>query len=321
MVYLGDTIADGTGQQFRADAAEPPDTLADHGIAIRHERPGHHRAPCPECRKGKADTALSIKIEADGGATWLCHRCGWKGALGRRRGPQGRDRLRLVPTSPPDAIGAPRASEAAQRAAQSRKALALHGTGLPIVPGTVAADYLAARRCALPHPEGDLRWHPEVRHPSGHVGPALLALVTDAVTCEPLTLHRTWITPSGEKAAVQPTRLLWPGLPKKGGVVRLWPDDEVTLGLCVGEGIETTLSAAHAFQPVWTTVDAGNMAALPVLAGIEALLIVADHDANGGGEDAARTCAERWTAGGVEVRVYLPGKPGSDLNDLPRGTR
>jgi hypothetical protein len=58
------------------------------------------------------------------------------------------------------------------------------------VPGTVAADYLAARRCALPHPEGDLRWHPEVRHPSGHVGPALLALVTDAVTCEPLTLHR-----------------------------------------------------------------------------------------------------------------------------------
>ena len=96
--------------------------------------------------------------------------------------------------------------------------------GRLIEPGTVAASYLAARNCALPHPEGDLRWHPAMRHPCGHVGPVLLALMTHAVTCDPLSLHRTWITATG-KAKVDLPRLYWRGLSQRHGVVRLWPDD------------------------------------------------------------------------------------------------
>lgn len=312
--------------------SESEDALVSHGIALRRESPGTHRAACPECARAKArkgDTALRVTVKADGWASWHCFRCGWfgwlipqkgnEGSPERQKGPQSSDRPRACTFLPPDATAAPAPSLAAQRAAQRRKALALWRSALPIVPGTVAADYLAARGCALPHSGGDLRWHPEARHPSDHVGPALLALVTDAVTGEPLTLHRTWITPTGEKAAVQPPRLLWPGLPKAGGVVRLWPDEEVTTGLAVAEGMETALTLARGFGLAWATVDAGNLAKLPILAGIEALTIAADHDEHGRGEEAARTCAERWAAAGVEVRIWLPGKAGADLNDLLRG--
>jgi len=61
----------------------------------------------------------------------------------------------------------------------------------PIAPGTPAAAYLAARGCRLPHEDGDLRWYDGLRHPYGYVGPALVGLVTDTITGEPMTLHRT----------------------------------------------------------------------------------------------------------------------------------
>lgn len=83
-----------------------------------------------------------------------------------------------------------------------------------------------------------------------------MALVTDAVTGEPLTLHWTWLkVDGGGKAELETPRLLWPSLPSKGGVIRLWPDEEVTLGLCVAEGIETALSAALGFGLAWSTID------------------------------------------------------------------
>jgi len=35
------------------------------------------------------------------------------------------------------------------------------------------------------------------QNPSGYVGPALVAPVTDALTRTPMTLHRTWIKADG----------------------------------------------------------------------------------------------------------------------------
>jgi phage/plasmid primase-like uncharacterized protein len=145
-----------------------------------------------------------------------------------------------------------------------------------------------------------------------------VALVTDALTGEPLTLHRTWVQPGGTKAPVDKPRLLWPGQPKAGGVVRLWPDAEVAFGLCVAEGIETALTAAIGFQPAWACIDAANLAAFPVLPGIEALTIVADHDTNGVGQRAAEECARRWAEAGVEAMVWANPTPGGDLNDYRR---
>src|SRR5215210_6928066 len=58
--------------------------LAEVGIRLRREVPGEHRAACPECARAKprrSDDALAVRLEPDGGATWICHRCAWRGAL------------------------------------------------------------------------------------------------------------------------------------------------------------------------------------------------------------------------------------------------
>ena len=182
-------------------------------------------------------------------------------------------------------------------------------------PAGPALAYLQARRCVIPPADSDLRWHEALRHPCGHVGPALVALVTDARTREPLTLHRTWIQRDGTKAPeADPPRLLLGGHRKAGGVIRLWPDEAVTTGLALAEGVETALSLAHVHRPAWACIDAGNLATLPVLAGVECLVIGADHDA--AGIKASTTCAERWAAAGADVAVVLPRVAHQDLNDL-----
>jgi hypothetical protein len=183
---------------------------------------------------------------------------------------------------------------------------------VPLV-GTVGEQYLRARGCVIPPADSDLRFHPELRHPSGYRGPTLMALVTDARDCRPMSVHRTWIRPDGRKPDINLTRLLVAGHPKAGGVIRLWPNEAVTLGLCVAEGIETALAAAHAFTPVWACIDAGNLAAFAVLDGIEALTICADHD--DAGMCAARACARRWAAAGCEVRIVMSDTPGHDMAD------
>lgn len=59
--------------------------LAEHNIRLRDEKPGSHKTTCPSCsssRRKKADPCLSVTIEGDGRAVWLCHHCGFSGATG-----------------------------------------------------------------------------------------------------------------------------------------------------------------------------------------------------------------------------------------------
>jgi len=173
----------------------------------------------------------------------------------------------------------------------------------------MALDYLDARRCAIPPSDGDLRWHEAVKHPSGHVGAALIGLVTHIESNEPMSLHRTWIASTG-KASVEPNRMLAGKHSAKHGVIRLFPDDAVTLSLGVAEGIETALSMAHDHEPVWATISATNMASLPVI-DIESLVIAVDNDP--AGQKASEACARRWHDAGV--RVSLMRARCGDLND------
>ena len=105
-------------------------------------------------------------------------------------------------------------------------------------------------------------------------------------------------------------------------MVRLHPDEGLITGLLVAEGLETALSAALGFRPVWATIDAGNLAAFPVLPGVECLTILADHDrpnprtGRRAGLVAAEACARRWLAAGAEVRVWRAPAEGEDFNDF-----
>ena len=261
---------------------------------------GHHRRACPVCNRAKRDTALNLTVRPDGTGVYLCHRCGYAGAVGARS---------IHKLTPP------------MRPARESVHAVLSTWGCELwnsceqVSGEARA-YLEARRCVIPPKDGDLRWHPNLKHPSGYEGPALVALVTHAVTKLPMSLHRTWVLPDGRKPDVEPTRLLLKGHKKAGGVIRLWPDEAVTTGLAVAEGIETSLAAAHVKQPVWSLLDAGNLAEFPALGGIECLSIFADHD--DAGIRAAEKCAQRWHEAGVEVRITIPNERGKDIADLVR---
>ncbi len=213
------------------------------------------------------------------------------------------------------------------------KSLDDHGRKLwkaarPIETFDPAGSYLRARGCTLPPVDGDLRWHSSMQHPSGWIGPALVALITDIRSCKPLSLHRTWIGAShpGSKAPIDRPRLLLKGHRKRDGVIRLWPDEEVISGLALGEGIETMLAAARGFRPAWATIDAGNLAAFPVLPGIDAITIFADHDQRNPrtgkrpGIEAALALARRYVEAGLDparsVRIWTAEREGTDFADM-----
>lgn len=259
---------------------------------------GPNRQACPSCARGPKDRALSVTVDERGGVAH-CFRCGYVETI------QGETRA-----------GSPKRSAARPK----HESLSDYGRELweacrPI--SGEARAYLHARQCVIPPNNGDLRWYPALKHPpSGRVGPALVALVTDAVSRKPLTLHRTWVRADGSKAEVDPPRMLLGGHRKAGGVVRLWPDAAVGTLLCVTEGIETALTAARKVQPVWSCIDAGNLATLAVVGGIERLVIAADNDPTG--IAAGTACRTRWRSAGVRATLRLPKQPGHDFNDEER---
>jgi putative DNA primase/helicase len=193
----------------------------------------------------------------------------------------------------------------------SPQAQALWDRGLGVA-GTPVERYLAARGCAVIETEALRFLEPGAFGPLG----CMMALVSDVVTARPISLHFTRLNAEGTaKADVERPKLLLTGHRKSGGCIRLSPDDDVTLGLGLAEGIETALAVmAMGWSPVWATVDAGNLKSFPVLDGIEALTIFADHDK--AGLDAARDCARRWRDAEREVRIATPSAEGFDFADL-----
>jgi putative DNA primase/helicase len=193
------------------------------------------------------------------------------------------------------------------------------------IAGTLAEDYLVQHRGIRTFPpdvDEVLRFHPRCIFGPGQFHPCLLALVRDVATDRPQAIIRTALATTGEKIgrmALGPTA---------NGAIKLWADDCVTIGLVVGEGIETCLAAASMeyrgtlLQPVWSLIDAGHIGDFAVLAGIEALTILVDHDkpdqhGRHAGQHAAQQCAKRWlAAAGREVEVLMPSAIGADFNNV-----
>ena len=269
---------------------------------------GEHRLSCPNCSRGARDRTMGVTIDHEGNGVARCFRCDCiETHRPNNRPERNHQPPHQRPQVPPVRVAAP-----AKCTNLSPEGLRLWQSSRPITPTSYAGAYLLARKCVLPPAGADLRELPLHRHPSGYIGPVMMALLTDFLTNEPRSLHFTWLGPDGRKAAVQPPRLLLAGHAKAGAVCRLWPDDEVLGGLGLAEGIESALSLAHAYQPCWAAVDAGNLAELPVLRGIEALVIAQDRDP--AGERAARALANRWAAAGREV--LLTRQAQNDINDL-----
>jgi putative DNA primase/helicase len=300
---------EGQNQRDETSLAAPQPSGQCGYIDWSRFHPGRqYRLRCPaDCRPDKpaSDRTCSLRMDDDGrGGVARCFRCGssWYSLPGRS----------VAPTAPHRPVAQP-----PQRYTHlNRLGHALWAAAGPIV--DVGRDYLLARGCRLPPDDGDLRYHPALKHPGGHVGPALLGLVTHVRTRLPLSIHQTWVRADGTKeAAANPPRLFLRGHNIAGGVIRLWPDEAVDVALGIAEGAETALACAHSFTPMWSVLDAGHMAAFPVLPGIECLTTWADNDP--AGLAAAKACADRWALAGVDVRILAAEHPGCDWNDAQKG--
>lgn len=148
----------------------------------------------------------------------------------------------------------------------------------------------------------------------------MVALIRNAETGEPQGLHRTPLTPAGERARGPDGEKL----PKmmlgeaRGGAVMLSPDWQVEAGLAIAEGIETALAGLRRqpWLPTWAALSAGGVKAFPVLAGLEALTAYADNDE--AGLAASRALCQRYADPGRYAELVRPEASGKDLADLAR---
>ena len=176
-----------------------------------------------------------------------------------------------------------------------KTALSLWKASAPL-PDTLGSRYFTERRGLHIGVLGDLshalRWHEGIG--------AVVALMTNAVTNEPTGIHRTFLNPDGTK---RERKMLG-----KQGVIRLSPDDEVTAGLGLTEGVEDGLAVLlSGWAPVWCATSSGAIERFPTLGGVEALTVFADDDPPG--MKSAHACVSRWNDAGCEARI-------SDLKDL-----
>lgn len=178
--------------------------------------------------------------------------------------------------------------------------------------GTVVDAYLASRAIPLRTFQSEaIRFHPALKY-EGRAVPGMVCLFRDIRTNEPCGIHRTFLDATGAKLD---RRMLGRA---KGAAIKLDPDEEVSSGLIIGEGVETGLSARlMGYRPCWVLGSASAIAHFPVLPGIEALSILGETGDGGVNERAAKACAGPWLSAGAEVRI-LEASDGDDLNALLR---
>lgn len=182
-------------------------------------------------------------------------------------------------------------------------------SGQPIRPSDPVGIYLASR---LGRPIESS----ELRCVLTDDGATMLARVQSENGKRVETLHRTFLTADGQKAAGV-ARKMMSGPISKGGAVRLMRPVDDTVG--VAEGIETALAAHILFGvPVWAVLGDSFLRAWNTPAEVSRVIIFGDNDAGHAGQAAAHECARRCFSAGKSVDVRIPDGAGTDWNDVLR---
>ncbi len=190
-----------------------------------------------------SDPSLSIQDADDGKILVRCHAGCNQGRViaalrarglwedtGRRQGRFIRPQQRRVGKDNPDRDDAKR----------TQAALRLWQASVP-ASSTLVEIYLQSRGLHIQQPPS-IRFHAGLRHPTGGIWPAMVALVTRGMDDATLAVHRTFLARDGAgKAPIVPAKMMLG--PCRGGAVRLGTLGDV---LMVGEGIETCLAASQA---------------------------------------------------------------------------
>ena len=257
---------------------------------------------------GKGDESLSVKIGRGGRLIVYSHAGDdWKACRDYVH-----ERLGLTPDIPrhqrsPFIIVAGNTDEEREK----KKAAALKIWHQAVSPaGTLVERYLRDHRCLdLP---ADLavaviRFHASLRLDEFTRKPAMVCLFRDINTNEPCAIHRTFL--DRETAQKIDRKMLGP---VKGAAIKSGEISGNMVGLTIGEGIETVLSArAAGHSPGWALGSSGAVAAFPVLK-ITEISVLEENDPTSRRD--VRTCLKRYLSSGKPVNI-IRSHVGSDFND------
>jgi putative DNA primase/helicase len=223
---------------------------------------------------------------------------------------------RLPQQAPDDQIGRIRAGLAIWAGARSML-------------GTPAATYFASRGLRLDEDLAYvLRFSASLKLDKKPAA-GIVALYRDTATNEPCGIHRTFLHPDGRPilelfencSRCAPVPCKGHKIRKmlgraQGAAIKLDPHEDVVSGLHLAEGIESGLSGRQlGYRPVWALGSVGAIAAFPVLAGIEAITVLAENDI--ASSKAANEVCGRYENAGCEAWISAPTE--GDFNDLIRG--
>jgi putative DNA primase/helicase len=156
-----------------------------------------------------------------------------------------------------------------------------------------------------------LRYHGALYHwEYRDKAPAMVAPLTD-VNGNITAVHVTWLARDGSGKApfIRPVRKT-PGL-ITGSAIRLAP---VADELCIGEGIETSLSVMQSTgRPAWAAGSTHGLKTLRLLPAVRKVVLLADGDE--AGRSACNAAAQRFLGEGRQVRI-APAPDGKDFNGL-----
>lgn len=211
-------------------------------------------------------------------------------------------------------VGNIHAAQAQEKKAEVNKATIMRRMwreALPVSPGDPVWRYLESR-CGDPGAFlQDIRFHPKLWHSlDKRTHPAMIARMIDLSGPKVIGIHRTYLTPDGRKAAVDPVR-------KSYGEVLPVRLGGVQERLGIAEGIETAICAAKVFRlPVWAGISANGIKAWEPPPEVKAVVICGDNDENYTGQEAAFSLAHRLTRQGITVEVQIPATTGTDWADV-----
>ena len=287
-----------------------PELLVHFGIE-RHHLTGKH-APCPAC--GGRDRFRFD--DQDGRGTFYCSHCGSGDGfalLGKVKGwgfkQAAAEIERIAGTIQPSKAKSEQSN--ADKLAACRRiwqesqsvtcadpvhAYLLHRTRIKAVPPCI-------------------RFHPNLsfRDDEGAITrhPAMVAKVQDA-DGNGVAIHRTYLTPNGQKAAMPTPKKIIGSLPP-GAAIRLLP---ASSSMGIAEGIETALAASMLFGlPVWAAISAISLERWAPPTGTKHVTVFGDNDTSHTGQAAAFALAKRLHTAGITTEVCIPDRTGTDWAD------
>jgi Toprim domain len=283
--------------------------LRDYRITTASSALGRYYATCPQCshqrkKPNQLLKCLGVTID-EKGVQFGCNHCGWTG---------GKFYLENAQPNWQRVVQTPRCCSLPTAADRSARAVALWNSA--VEPSRTRVErYLKRRALSLPdNIAGRVARYHEACPWRGDDGtieyrPAMLTAFRTIEGDRLVAVHRTLISDDGLKLD---RRMLGP---VAGAAIKIDDDTDVEQGLTICEGFETGLAGRElGYRPVWALGSADAIGQFPVLAGIDALTILAETDDSGANEKARRACGNRWAAADREVLVATPRVVG-DMND------